>query len=253
MEEIMNQEEKQVIVRPKVNQALIGIAEDKATQLRRVFIPMLDTLDGFEEDYNKILEMEINEDTCKVAKRLRLDIAKIRTGAKKAKTEQKAEFIRAGKAVDGLFHIVEYAVVSKEDKLKEIETYHERIETERKEKLATERIEELKKYECDGENLGLGEMNETVWKNFLSGTKTNYETVKAAEEKAEADRIERDRKEKLNTARRLQCSRLVDFIPDFATRDLSDLSDAEYKALTDEAIKLRTSKEKEQEKIGLKM
>ena len=247
----MNVEEKAVTVRPKVNEVLIGIAEDKAAQLRNAFIPMLDVLDGHEKDYNEILELEINEETCQRAKRLRLDIAKIRTGAAKVKKDQKAEYLRAGRAVDGLFHIIEYAVVSKEDKLKEIETYHERIETDRKNALAIERVEELKKYDCDGENLGLGEMNETVWSNFLMGTKTNYETVKAAEIKAETDRLETVRKTKLNNDRKMQCSRLIDFIPDFVARDLSDLSIDEYKTLTTETVRLRTAKEKEQEEIRL--
>lgn len=245
----MDQEEKQVVVRPKVNEALVGIAEDKATQLRKVFIPMLETLDGFEEDYNKILELEINEETCKLAKRLRLDIAKIRTNASKAKKDQKAEFIRAGKAVDGIFHIVEYAVVSKEEKLKEIETHHERIEEERKDKLAVERIELLKEFDVDGSTLGLGEMSEAIWNGFYSGTKTNYETAKEAAIKAEEERQDRERKTKLNTQRKLQCSRLVDFIPDFATRDLSDLSEEEYKTLTDGAVKKRDAHNAEQERI----
>ncbi len=191
-----------------IKDELAGLEESKAKQIEAVFAPMVEMLKGFEKAYNEVVSMDVTEDTCKKAKRLRLDISKIRIDADKIRKVQKEEYTRGGNAVQGVYNILKFAVVDKEEKLKEIETHFERLEEEKKKTLQAEREIELNKYDFDGSTTALGNMDENVWKNFLSGTKLNYEAVKEAERKAEeerlakieADRIEQERIKKENEA-----------------------------------------------------
>jgi hypothetical protein len=184
-----------------ITKELTGIDKSKAEQIEAVFSPMVDMLKSFETAYENVLSMELSEETCKVAKRLRLDISRIRIDADKARKEQKDEYLRAGNAIQGVYNILKFAVTDKEEKLKEIETYYERIEAEMIAKLQKERQLELIKYDADGEFIELGKMTDEVWKNYLSGVKMNYEAVKEAERKAEEDRIAKEKAEKAEQER----------------------------------------------------
>ncbi len=177
-----------------ITEELAGLEKSKAKQIEAVFAPMVKMLKEFEATYDEIAALEINPDTCKKAKRLRLDIAKVRIDADKARKEQKEEYLRAGNAIQGVYNILKFAVADKEEKLKNIETHYERIEAEKKARLQAERELELVKYDVDGSALALGAMNDLVWDNFLSGAKANHEAIVAAEKKAEEDRIEAERK-----------------------------------------------------------
>jgi hypothetical protein len=175
---------------------LSTLEPSKAKQIKEVFEPMVKMLESFESDYNDVVSRDITPATCSMAKRLRLDILKVRTSADKVRKEQKEEYLRAGNAIQGVYNILAYAVTDKENKLKEIETYYERIEAERIEKLAQDREIELDKYEATHEGVDLGNMTESVWNNFIAGVKANYQALKEAERKAEEERIAREKREK---------------------------------------------------------
>ena len=185
MNDLMVQEKEQ----------LSGLTETKAKQIKAVFNPMMEKLELVEEDYNKVVSLELTPKTCVLAKRMRLDIAKIRIEADKVRKTQKEEFLRAGNAIQGIYNIIKFAVVSKEDNLKSIELHYEKIEKEKKAQLQLDRQVELAKYDSDGEFVDLGNMPDPVWNNYLAGVKNNYEAIKEAERKAEADLIEAEKKE----------------------------------------------------------
>lgn len=179
-----------------ITKELAGIEDSKARQIEAVFTPMIEMLKSFESAYDEIVSKEINNEVCKNAKSLRIKISKIRINADKTRKAQKEEYLRAGNAIQGVYNILKYAVTEKEEKLKEIETYFERLELERVSKLQSERQAELIKYDANGEFIELGKMSDEVWHNYLSGVKMNYEAVKEAEAKVEADRIAKERAEK---------------------------------------------------------
>jgi len=230
---------------------LKGVDESKAAQIKATFEPMVKMLEGFESSYSEIMALEQSEEKSKQAKRVRIDIGKIRIETEKNRKAQKEEYLRAGKAIDGVANIVKWAVTEKENALKEVETYYERIEAERIAKIQAERLEELSRFDVDGSTMDLGKMPDDVWSNLLSGSKANYEAKKEAERKAEEKRIAAEKKKELEQNRRYQCSRLVDFIPDFETVQFSELSEKEYKSIIDDAVEKRNAHEKEQEEIRL--
>lgn len=168
-----------------------NIEPSRAEQIRAIFIPMANMLEGFETQYNEVVQLEPSKETSSRAKRLRLDIAKVRINTEKLRVAQKEEYLRAGKAIDGVANILKFAVVEKENKLQEIETHFERLEAARISKLAEDRAIELEKYECfNVPNLGI--MDEAVYSNFLVGAKANFETRKEAERKAEEERLAKE-------------------------------------------------------------
>ncbi len=173
---------------------LKGLVESKAAQIKAVFQPMVVMLENFEEKYTEIIALDISPDKCKQAKRLRIDISRVRIDADKVRGEQKAEYIRAGNAIQGVYNILKYAVTDKEEKLKDVELHYEKIEEEKKAKLQLDRQVALAKYDGDGEFIDLANMPDEVWTNYLAGIKNNYETGKEAERKVEADRIEAEKK-----------------------------------------------------------
>lgn len=184
------------------------LSENKASQLEAVFIPMLDMLKPMEEDFNSIIadaEKCIDEDVTARAKRLRLDIAKVRIETEKKRKSEKNESLRLGKAIDGIANVVKYAVSSKEDKLKEIETHLERIEAERLKEIGDERIELVSAY-IDTELISgskLAEMDQDVFDAYLSAKKTAFENA-IAEEKARIEAEENAKSEREAEEKRIR-------------------------------------------------
>ena len=137
---------------------LESLTKSKAAQIRASFEPMVNMLSEFEEAYNVVITEAEKEKTSEVAakaKRLRIDIGKVSTGTEKVRKAQKEEYVRAGKAIDGVSNILKWAVTDKVNKLKEIENYVAIQEQERLDALQIERAEKLSKYVESGISAGV--------------------------------------------------------------------------------------------------
>lgn len=172
----------------KINASDYGLEESKAAEIKAMFLPMLNKMDELETHYNDILKQEINPETCQMAKDLRMVYVKTRTGTADIHKKMKAFYLAGGRYVDAFKNIQEAASGEKEKTLKAIEDHFENMERERTEKLRVTRLEMLKSY-TEIEPLALGHMEQAVFDNLLAGFKLAYETQKAAEKKAEEDRI----------------------------------------------------------------
>lgn len=177
---------------------LESIEASKAKQIQAVFAPMAKMLEGFENRCNEILNASksvIDVGLTTQAKDLRLKIAKVRIETEKIRKAQKEEYLRAGKAIDGISNILKWAVTEKENKLKEIENHFEIQEKERLEALQNERVQEISPYLPDAAERDLSQMDEDVWQAYFGMKKKDYDDRIAAERKAEAERIEKEKKE----------------------------------------------------------
>lgn len=185
---------------------LSQLEPSKAATVRHIFEPMAIMLESFEEQYNSIVKEEITEELTSKAKKLRLAIGKVRINTEKVRKEQKEEFLRAGKAIDGVSNILKWAILEKENKLKEIETYHERLKVEELKALQKERVELISPFIPDLNESGyFADMAEDVFQAYLEAKKRDYfEKIKAEveaserlieKEKAEAEERERIKKE----------------------------------------------------------
>ena len=174
------------------------IEKSKAEAIQATFEPMVEMLKEFEQSYNDIVlegEKGIDEQICVKAKRLRIDIGKVRIETGKLKDAGRAEYLRAERAIQAVHNIIVWAVKDKEDNLKKIETYFETQEQERLEKLQDARVTKISKYLEDANERDLASMDEDVWKAYYSTKKQEYEDRIAAEKKAEAERIAKEKAE----------------------------------------------------------
>jgi len=178
---------------------LEDIEKSKAKQIRATFQPMADMLERFEEDYNLIIQeadKEVTEDLTLHARQLRLSIAKVRIETEKMRKFQKEDYLRAGRAIDGVSNILKWAVIDKEKKLSEIENYFELQEKRRIEELQKKRAAELEKYvDVLGQNVNLSNMEEDVWLAYLETKKRKYYERIEEEKRIERERIIRQNEE----------------------------------------------------------
>jgi len=177
---------------------LSSIEKSKATQIKTTFEPMAEMLLKFETAFDSVLadsEIEITEEITDRAKRLRIDIGKIRIKTEAVRKEQKDEYLRAGKAIDGVSNILKWAVVEKENKLKEIENHFEMQEQSRIYKLQEDRVAKLSIYIADADERDLAGMDEDVWSAYFNAKKKEYEDIQAAIVQAEKDRIAKEKAE----------------------------------------------------------
>jgi hypothetical protein len=187
---------KQVITldTPELN----AVEESKALQIKNTFEPMSKMLAEFEGSFESVVlesKEEITKDVVKKAKRLRLDISKVRIETEKARKSQKEQYLLAGKAIDGVSNILKWAVSEKEEKLKEIENHFENLEKSRLAKLQVSRASDISEYLEDAEERDLSSMEQDVWEAYFeSKRKAHFDRIEA-EAKAEKDRIEKEEAE----------------------------------------------------------
>jgi len=179
----------------KVDASQYGLEETKAKQITDMFMPMLAKMEALEEKYNSIIKLPIDTDTISMAKALRLEYVKVRTGTDKIHKELKKFYLQGGKFVDGWKNAQRMASEGIEKKLMDIEKHFENIEKERKEHQLQERIEELAKYGYMDIPNSLVNMEQDVWQNYLYGVKKNYEMQQEAKRKAEEERLRKQKEE----------------------------------------------------------
>jgi colicin import membrane protein len=172
-----------------------GIEESRAKEVEAVFTPMLKKMSELEDDYNKILSLEITPDTCKAAKELRLQYVKVRTATAEIHKKAKSFYLNGGRFIDGWKNAQLFASQSKEESLANIENHFINLERERKETIRAERISLISPYVEDVNTYMLGEMSNDGFNKLLAGAKLQYEMRIEAERKAEEERIERERAE----------------------------------------------------------
>ena len=175
---------------------LKSIGGEKANIIRKTFEPMADMLSEFEEKFSEIMEEKasgITDVLTKKAKRLRLDIRKVRTGTEKIRKEQKEEYLRAGKAIDGVSNILKWAVTDKENKLEEIENHFEIQEQKRLDALQMERVELLSEWVDDASERQLSSLDKDTFDALLSTKKQQRLDMIEAEKKAEEERIAKEK------------------------------------------------------------
>lgn len=183
---------------------LRAIEKSRAKQIQETFEPMVKNLEEFEGEYNDLMKETvegITEEITRKAKRLRLDIGRVRIETEKIRKDQKAEYLRAGQAIDGVSNILKWAVTEKENKLKEVEHYFEIQEQKRLVSLQIEREKLLAPYIDDANERDLARMDEDVFEAFLERRKIQHQQMIEAERQAELTRQEEERQRKIEEER----------------------------------------------------
>lgn len=167
-----------------------GLEEVKATEMTSGLNSIIEERTALESIFNDVILKELNADTLKEARELRLKIQKNRTqGIDVWHKTNKEFYLAGGRFVDAVKNR-EIAINSRlESKLGEIENHFKALEEQRLNNLYTERVALLEPYGEVNKFVDLKQMDDTTFNNFLSDTKLAFETRKENERKAEEQRI----------------------------------------------------------------
>lgn len=230
----------------KVDPKEYGIEDSKAKEIELQFRPMLDKMVELEEEYNRVINLPIDEAGIQEAKSLRLKYVKVRTGTAEIHKQQKAFYLAAGRFIDGWKNTQLFASQGKEDALMDREKHFENLENERIEKLRVDRWNKLQPY-TENEPQGLGQMDETIFTHFLNGAKSAHEAKIEAEKKAEAERLEAERIENLRIERDNELRPYYQFIP-LSHPNFGELDESEWEDFFQEMKNAKEAFDTEQEK-----
>lgn len=176
-----------------------SITTEILEDIKKPFYPLADNFINELPAIEEILEIwkdetKIDENLVKKAKRLKLDIAKIRTNTWKVKDETKKEVLQRWNAIQACHNVIVKTIEEKEEELEKIVKYFENKEKERLDKLQKEREEEIKPYIQEVSDLiALCNMEEDKYKAFYLMRKREFEEKKELEEKLEKERLEKER------------------------------------------------------------
>lgn len=132
----------------------------------------------------------------KMAKQGRLFLKSKRVEIENTRKSLKEQALREGKAIDGIANVLKALIEPLEEHLDRQEKFAERLEQERKNTLRAERLALLFPLNVDPNMYSdLGEMDQQTWDNVHETAKLNFQRIKDAEKKAEADRIAKEAEE----------------------------------------------------------
>lgn len=189
-----------------------GIEPNKANELIGNLPQIKAERSVLEEQYNSIIQMDIEDTkTSKLAREVRLKIRDNRIkGLAVWHRTTKDVFLRAGQFIDALKRQEEAVNNRMESALEEIEKYAEIKEQKRLDKIENARHAQLEPYaEFVPFGANIRSISDEDFIKLFNGAKMQMDAKIEAEKKAEAERIERDKKEaEEREAQRLENIRL---------------------------------------------
>lgn len=177
----------------EINPVEFGIEPVKAKEMLSGLSIAYSEREVLKQSYIDVIELPITKENLSSFKELRLKIVKNRTqGFESWHKTNKAFYLAGGRFVDAIKNKEVLENEQMESKLLEAEKFFENQEKERIQKLHDSRIELIKQYREDVTGLELGNMDEQIFQDFLSGAKTRFENEQKQRE-AEVKRIEAER------------------------------------------------------------
>jgi len=210
-----------------------NIPQELCDELTGAFFPIYRQMQDLEAEYEAITGSDVTVHTNRISKQareLRLKYKSLR-GVKglKGVHEEKKEFYRSvGNAIDALEREGRLAALAREEKLEEIEKFHER-------QLQETRAEELQPYLFEGQEMrtDLGTMNEDDWEIVFMGQRAKFQEAG-----------EKEAKRVLREARLKEAAKYSLYIDSFEEVVWEDFSEKEFKALMETSKGLHESQEK---------
>lgn len=173
------------------------VEESTALTLQNAFTPFFNQANEWAEKVKSIVVTDASQaEQIKAAREGRLRLKEIRIQADKKRKELKEDSLRYGKAVQGVYNVIEYLITPLEKHLEEqerfVEIQREKIKTE----LRIKRESELAPYsEFIPSAINLSEITEDDFQKIVSGAKIQQQMKIDAEKKAEEERIIKEKAE----------------------------------------------------------
>ncbi len=217
--------------------------------IKEKFLPFFEQAEEWKEKARTLTVTDVSQiREMKMAREARLALRDIRINADKTRKTLKEDSLRYGKAVQGVYNVIDFLIVPIEKHLEEQEKFVEILEAKRKAELKAKREIELQPFEefviLD---LDLANMNEENYQKLLNGAKLQLQEKIDVEKKVEAERIEQERKEKLFANRQNQIAPYAQF--DFKIGLTLNMSDNDFNVLLIDLEKQKEKYDIEQERI----
>lgn len=168
---------------------------DKAEQYAAVFAPFMITLKQLSDKTATINHNEPSVLDAKLAREVRLAMAKNRTASEKVKNDNKAALLAEGNLIQNLYNVIANTSKLSEAYLDGIEKFAENKEKERKAALSLERAGMFAEYGTDLTGYDLGAMADDVFAGLLESQKLLHEKRIAEAARIEAERIAAEKAE----------------------------------------------------------
>jgi hypothetical protein len=166
----------------------------------------------------------------KLDRQLRLTFRALRVEADKKRKILKEDSIRRGKAVDGVYHVIEYLIVPIEQKLEEAEKFAEREEAAAKAKLKKEREDLLIPFDVAIEFYDLAEMPEANFARLLDDTRRSHAAKVEEKIRANNERIAQEKKDAIS-ALGMERNRMLFLIGAMGIKDTANITDEDPEKL----------------------
>lgn len=179
-----------------------------ANSIQDKLLPFFEQANEWKEKAEGLVVTDADQkDLMKQAREARLALKNIRVEANKTRKALKEDSLRYGRAVQGVYNVIEYMIAPIEKHLQEQEDF---VKIQEEKALAQLREDREKEVELVREyipyGIDFGPMNQADFDKLLNGAKAQQQAKFEADRKAEADRlaeqeaarIERERVEKEN-------------------------------------------------------
>jgi hypothetical protein len=228
-----------------------GVEQSTAHSLELAFSPFFaEAKEWSEKAKNITVSDESETDKMLLARESRLALKQIRVNADKKRKELKEDSLRYGKAVQGIYNVIDYFIVPIEKHLQAQEDFIKVKEEQRKQEIAEKRLKEIESFiEFIPESISIKDLSDDDFQKLLAGSKMQYEEQQRIEREKELDRIEQERIRTLDYNRRREISEYAQFIPGFQDLNFGKLSDEEYESIKNKSFAAKQKYDAEQEEI----
>lgn len=168
---------------------------EKAEQYAAIFAPFMITLKQLSDKAATINHKEPSVLDAKLAREVRLAMAKNRTTSEKVKNDNKAALLAEGNLIQNLYNVIANTSKLSEADLDAVEKFAENKEKQRKAELAIERAAMFEPYGTDLTGYDLGGMADNVFADLLESQKLLHEKRVSEAARVEAERIAAEKAE----------------------------------------------------------
>lgn len=229
-----------------------GLETETSVNIKEKFLPFFEQAKEWEKKAKALVVTSVDQkDEMRAARDARLTLKNIRVDADKTRKALKEDSLRYGKAVQGVYNVIEFLISPIEKHLEEQEKFAEREEEKRINNLRIERQEEAQPfYEFIPANLDFGFMSDGDYSKLLEGAKLQKAAQEKAKQEAEQERLRLLEVENRRWARSEELRPYFDFFPsDFGSVKLGEISDEEFALIKTDLHTKKVNHEQEQDRI----
>ena len=250
--------ENQLVKLPaEVEQLAQGVTVEKRNEVQAVLNHVFNGVSSMREQLDAVAVKDENDTaSMKVANTIRLNVRRVRLDAEKTFDAKRAEVqaqMISFKTEDALWlkakQTMQILTKEIEETAKLKEDTKARIEAERQELKIAQRLQQMQAIRPECQRSDVEFLSDDMFITLLNAAKIEQQRQIEEQQKAEAERIERERKEKLFADRRSKTIRLVNFIENYEDVQFGEISEDEFMQIVNAAIAKRTAHEEEQERI----